>query len=1235
MNSPEVVEFGVGSAVQDFLQASRSAIEAAEQAREAARRRELEQAQALAEEQSCRADFEARSSRIHRVLAYSLAIALLGVLVLAIVAWNQKKLAQEQEKLAESRQYAAQSESMLIDQLDKALLKSLDAYDETHRTVEASSSLLTGLQFSPRLLRYLQTPKQAPGTSASAFVVDKIAPRSFCIAVSSDGKTLATGYPDGSIHISFVEENPGEEPVSFSTRDGHAVTGLAFSPDGRLVSGHSNGMIQLWPLVAGEKPRDRTLRPIEIQSPSREADPAILSLAAVTYGPDGSTLMASGGADGRVRLWQIAQNEATLIGEKVSDYNNKAVRCVAFSRDGRTLASGGENSTVILWNLDKSSEAGTGAGPALPKKGLPLIGHRESVLGVAFSPNGQMLATCGKDNAVILWSLAGTTPQKLAQPMIVHTDDVTGVAFSPDGGTLATAGADEIVILWEIPARSPIDFAPILHGHTEAVSGVAFCGHDGQTLASVGIDSAVLLWNVQDTEHIPPLGEVRVSRSNAVRAVAFLEQGQTLAAAGDSGDIVFWDVSKRTRILQPHIGHAQPVTYLAYNAKAKLLASGAEDGSLSLWDVSDSSHPRMIGCSIDCEMSKRIQLFKIPLPAEMQTNELPVSCLAFNPEGTILAASFGDYDNRSTDTSVLLWSIDRRKGVQALSSLQRKDWHTIWGVAFSPDGQLLACAADDGYAYLSERKNGEEPTWSTPARLGLEGEGHSLGVHSVAFNFRGDTLASGGWDSTVRLWDVHQRKAKDQPILTGHLGDVRSVTFTKDGSLASGSIDETVILWDVDRDKPEMIGTPLVGHTDGVRSLSYDREANILASGSWDSSVILWDMPEPGDVERKIEPIGDPLYDEVDQLDSLAVSPDGKWLATNDIAKTINLYQNLKSPSGQAMKTASGDGTSELRPMMLDETIGRIHSLAFSHPVTGIRSSESSESLLLIAGGLDGRIHRWGLENDKLHPLDPLMPPEDRLGRCVNSLAFSPDGWKIASVASDGRVIVWDTRSTSSPGLVLEPIKIRSTPTPNNQKNEVFGLAFSRDGHFLSAGMADGTVSVWQSAADGKYFLPPESLPTPNPRKAVRGLAFSTAGTDTILVAGGDDGYVYAWRRHLSGEWETFFKDHDPLKGHKDEIFSVAISPDGKILATGGGDRTIRLWDLATGQALGRPLLYHRTDVMKVVFENDASLFSLGADGTVVCWDVGVKQWKARVHNIVPRPSTSGKPSRLLTTEAR
>ncbi|HKQ93043.1 MAG TPA: caspase family protein [Blastocatellia bacterium] len=275
----------------------------------------------------------------------------------------------------------------------------------------------------------------------------------------------------------------------------------------------------------------------------------------VAFSPDGKTL-ASAHNDNMIGLWDLKTGR--LIRSFVGHTGH--VPFIVFSPDGKTLAGGSPDQTVKLWEVSSGRFI------------RPLTGHRDSIYSVAFSPNGKTLASASNDRTVKLWEVSSG---RLVRTFEGHSSFVHSVAFSPDGKTLASGSYDNTLMLWDVSSGRHRTF----EGHTEWVNTVAF-SPDGKMLASGSTDRSVKLWEVASGNLINSFGN---HDSSLYGSLAFSPDEKTLALAS-YGSIEFWEASAGQRIRSLK-GHDKSVTSVAFSPDGKTLASGSYDGTIKIWET--------------------------------------------------------------------------------------------------------------------------------------------------------------------------------------------------------------------------------------------------------------------------------------------------------------------------------------------------------------------------------------------------------------------------------------------------------------------------------------------------------------------------------------------------------------------------------------------------------------------------------------------------------------------------
>ncbi|KAJ5890788.1 NACHT nucleoside triphosphatase [Penicillium subrubescens] len=514
----------------------------------------------------------------------------------------------------------------------------------------------------------------------------------------------------------------------------------------------------------------------------------------VAFSLDGR-LLASGSWDKTIKLWDTTTGALQQTLEGHSD----SCRSVVFSPDGSQLASGSCDKTIRLWD--------TATGALMQT----FEGHSDSCKSVAFSPDSQLLVSGSEDKTVRLWN---STTKALQMSLHGHRGAVYSVKFSPDGHLLASGSEDKTIKIWD-PTTGVLQ--QTLESHSGWVCSLAFSAN-GRCLASGSNDRTIRLWDTTTG-----ILQQTLKGQDGFQSVAFLSDDRTLVSGSLDKRIQLWDTTTGAlkRILT---GHTVGVRSVASSPDSHLLASGSQDGTVRLWDTATET------------------------PHEaLQSPSDRIRSMALSPDGRLLALG-------SDDTIVRLRNISTETTIQTL----RGHLHWIWSVVFSPDGRLLASCSRETIRVWDVATGDLHQAFKS--RLGE--------FRSIAFSADGRLLASGSCDKMVRVWDIAAGALKR--TIEGHSGWVWAVAFSANGHIiASGSDDKTVRLWNA---ATGAVRQTLEGHSGWVRSVAFSANSHILASGSDDKTVRLWDIAT-GALRQTVNVEGTVV--------ELQFSDDGTYLITN------------------------------------------------------------------------------------------------------------------------------------------------------------------------------------------------------------------------------------------------------------------------------------------------------------------------------------------------------------------
>ncbi len=679
---------------------------------------------------------------------------------------------------------------------------------------------------------------------------------------------------------------------------------------------------------------------------------------AVAFSPDGR-LLATGSNDHTAGIWDVTSGQRLAVLR-----HEDSVEAVAFSPDGRLLATRTNDHTAGIWDVTSGQR-------------LAVLRHEYGVEAVAFSPDGRLLATGSRDSTARLWDVA--SGQRLA--VLPHKGDVWAVAFSPDGHLLASVSVDHTARLWDVASGQCLAVLP----HEDDVWAVAF-SPDGRLLATGSKDHTARLWEVVSGRH-----QAVLRHEDDVWEVAFSPDGRLLATRSDDDTARLWEVVSGQRLAV--LRHEYGVEAMAFSPDGRLLATGSWDRTAGLWEVVSGQ-----------------RLAVLP-------HEGFVSAVAFSPDGHLLATA-------SWDNTTRLWKV---AGSQAV--LRHED--NVSAVAFSPDGHLLATGSRDHTARL----------WDVASGQRLAVLRHEDNVSAVAFSPDGHLLVTCSDDHTARLWDV----ASGQRLaVLPHEGNVRAVAFSPDGHLlATGSWKDIAGLWDVASGQRLAV----LPHEGSVSAVAFSPDGRLLATGSWKDVTGLWDVISGGQSKLAVP------RDE-DDVQAVAFSPDGRLLATGswkdiaglwDVASGQclavlphdgNVWTVAFSPDGHLLATGSRDRTARLWDVASGQCLamlpheGDVWTVAFS-----------PDGHLLATGSVDHTARLWDVASGQCLAV---LPHEGD----VWTVAFGPDGSLLATGSRDRTAKLWDVASGQC--LAVLP-----------HEDDVWAVAFSPDGHLLATGSWDRTVRLW------------------------------------------------------------------------------------------------------------------------------------------------------------------------------
>ena len=603
-----------------------------------------------------------------------------------------------------------------------------------------------------------------------------------------------------------------------------------------------------------------------------------------------------------------------------------------------------------------------------------------------------------------------------------------------------------------------------------------------------------------------------------------------------------------------------------------------------------------------------------------------VLSVAFSPDGQYLAIG----DNHA---QVYIWQITENRPI--LHHIITSDNYWVRTVAFSPDSQLLASGGDDNIVYLRE---------VSEKKLVARFEGHIDRVRSLAFSSDGKYLASSGDDWTVRIWDLERLQLVT--VLSQHQSKVRMVLFSPNGQLISASQDNSICIWQVGSfelvnkfvllETNSLLRTVAIspdgqilaignddrivrlwtlqgefikdfpGHNHWLRSLAFSPDGSQLASASEDTKIRIWDV--------KTSECLHILKQHKARIWSIAYHPHRPWLVAGDDKRKIKLWQTETGEClGRLVGYSQKIGPLAFHPNGQTLATGSNQSMIdLKDFPTGEESSSlptNGGNILSIAYDPKGEILVAGSDDHSIKIWDCFAlenPPKSLQGHhnWVRTVAISADSQFIASGSDDKKLKLWDSRT------------YKCLKTFEGHTDWIRSVCFDPKGQFLASGSDDGAIKLWdinthqltQILTRPRKVLKLSENSQRNP--LVWAIAISLDGK--ILASGSNDNTITIWN----------LETYEPLNLHQHRkwIAALAFSPDRKWLASASYDTTIRLWELASGRYECQQILQgHAKAVTAIAFHpTEPILASSSKDGSIKQWDLNsfdcIATWKS------PRP---------------
>lgn len=824
------------------------------------------------------------------------------------------------------------------------------------------------------------------------------------LVLSKDGKYVLTGQHSVTPLINgiFVYETATGKFVRDLQDFQNKIGALAMSHDGKLLAaGDDNGNVRLFQIPTfvdnvnqpafwtqqdpngatyhlSFSPDDKTLVRVsrfavklyatpQPDVPFQTATPRVNlntnNATCSTFSKDGKTLYV-GTMEGNIQLWDPES------GQKVGEFKNahtSAVNSLAFSADGNRMASCSGDFTIRLWDFDVVLQS------------RDFEGHDGAVWTAAFSPDGSKIVSASADRTVKVWQ------RETGQVLFTlndHQAPVTVAQFSPDGKLIASAGADKIIRIYDAEKGTPLR---TYEGHQGTITFLDF-SPDSKRIVSGSLDRRVKIWDADKGKELVSIND----NPSIVAAVAFHPKGKQIAVGNIDQSIRLYDDAGKLQ--HSWTAHGGGVNGVSFSPNGQWLASCGVDMSVAVWPLASPGQNAM----------------------RLTGHAGPVSSVVFRNDNQHLVSC-------GADQVIKLWKIEGNDAKEMQTFRGHKDWVT--NVAFSKDGFHVISASVDRRMKIWEITSRELPLLAE----------HTSGVETAAVSPNGEIIATGSIDKTIKLWN--RRTGVEIATLTGHTGPVMYLTFTPDSKrlISSEPGKQFIRIWDVSPPRE-------IAYTQLQKNIfnNLRRWSSYLATDPEGKTIYIWCAPDlraPAASQTSwvmaVDLVTGELKYEFNEgprkVESLAFCANGKIAASGGADGTVRLL-DLVNPKRGAKENVT---PIEERPFF-DAKAG----------IADLAITPDAETLIVTSGKGEVKIASIA----KKEVLKSFKGHDGKIMACI----VSPDGKKFATFSQDNELKVWSIDGT----------ELRRWQLSKQQEMFVLNFAFSNDSRQIVTANANTTVYV-------------------------------------------------------------------------------------------------------------------------------------------------------------------------------